>query len=110
MAESCIIAVEESRIRLDDEELGRCGIHVISVARHGDDAPYMGYIIRNAVICKLSRDRLIGASHSGAFRVASLYHESVHDPVESKTVVEPALGKVYKIGDRDRRGIGIELD
>ena len=65
--------------------------------------------IFHAVRRKLSFDLIAGTSHTGAGRVAALYHKALDDPVKDKPVIKAVPCKLYKILHRDRRRFRIKL-
>ena len=73
-------------VRLTDEELAARAVWDHR-ACHGEDAQRVLEVIFEAVMCKLTADRVSRAAHAGSVRAAALDHKAADDSVEDQTVI-----------------------
>ena len=93
---------------MHNEELraGRVRMHC---ACHGKYARRMLQVIFEAVVCKLTADRISRAAHAGSVRAAALDHKAADDSVEDQSVIEALFNKADKVVDRVRGDLRIKL-
>ena len=93
---------------MHDKELAACGVwHHASC--HGENALRMFQIIFYAVCGKFAFNTVAGTTHSCAFRIPSLDHESADHAVEDQTVIEIFVDETDEIIDGNGSNIGIKL-
>lgn len=109
-AEGRVLAVEESGIAMDDEEL-RSGAVGVRRAGHRDHAADVGLGVELGLDLPAGT---AGARHSRfaglGVRAAALDHEALDDAVEGGAIVEPLPGQLLEVLDRLRSDVGPELD
>ena len=108
MTKGCILAIQESTVLMDDEELGRSAVRVIGTC-HGDDTSHMRNIIFHTICRELTFDGLLRTAGSVSIGIAALDHESGDDAMESQTIVEAFICQIDKVGYRNRGSICIQF-
>ena len=69
----------------------------------------MGQSVGHAVVDELALDGLTAVAVAVAQRVTALHHEAFDDAVEGQSVIEAAVGKLGKVGHRNRSGVAVQI-
>ena len=70
----------------------------------------MAQIVFKTIVRKLAADRIAGASHAGAIRIAALNHKAGNDTVKNGAVVKTLFDERDKIVDRIRGNLRVQLN
>ena len=77
---------------------------------HRENTARVAQIVFKTIVRKLAADRIAGASHAGALRIAALNHKAGNDTVKNGAVVKTLFDERDKIVDRIRGNLRVQLN